>query len=267
MNLAVRGMSRSVIPLALILACWGGAKIFWEVRMQAQQNAMRYHGAQMTRELRDQLGQGMAIALFSGFRAVVADFAWLRVTGAWEDKQWFKVKSLVDLSTTLQPRSILFWEMGGWHMAWNASVDARNNRKEFSELRRIKEERFWIEQGRDIFQRGAENNPERYNLWMQLAMLHQQKRKDYQQAAKYYEIASNRERAPLYLKRFAGYMLQEAGDDAGAYAYWKKLWENQESRANPDMLWDKIEDRMRVLEEKLSIPAEKRIFPNKKVLP
>ena len=25
-------------------------------------------------------------------------------------------------ATTLQPRSVLFWDMAAWHMAWNASA-------------------------------------------------------------------------------------------------------------------------------------------------
>jgi hypothetical protein len=59
-------------------------------------------------------------------------------------------------------------------------------------------------------------------------------------------------------------MYDKAGDDQAAYAAWRALWE----RLTPEQMgqkehWkEKIESNIRRLEQKLSVPYEKRIFPN-----
>lgn len=248
--------------LALVLAGWGAGKVVWEQRLQTEREQLRYHGVIINQAVREQVGQGMMLALLSGFRGVVADFTWLGVTAAWEDKEWFKLKNLIDLTTTLQPRSIMFWEMGGWHLAWNVSQSKRNDPKEPMEARRIKEERFWIEEGRKLFARGAENNPEQYRLWFQLAWIYEQKLKNYREAAVYYRKAAEFPGAPIYLERFAGYALEKAGEDQQAYEYWKQLWARPMPHTDPQRAWDKIEKKIRDLENKLKIPREKRVFPD-----
>jgi hypothetical protein len=248
------------LALALVLAGWGAVKVSWEERLYREREQLRYHGITINREVREQVGQGMMLALLSGFRGVVADFTWLGVTGAWEEKEWFKVKNLIDLATTLQPRTLLFWEMGGWHLAWNASIEKRNNPFEPSEARRIKEERFWIEEGRKLFVRGAENNPDRYQLWLQLAWINDQKIKNYHEAAYYYRKVTSFPDAPIYLERFVGYALEKAGEDQAAYDYWKELWRRPLPHTDPQRAWDKIEKKIRDLENKLKIPREQRVF-------
>jgi tetratricopeptide (TPR) repeat protein len=255
-------MRRSTVLLALLLAGWGAVKVGWEERLRLERERLRFHGAPVNMHVREQMGQGMTLALLSGFRGVVADFVWLGVTGAWTEKEWFKVKNLVDLATTLQPRSLMFWEMGGWHLAWNASIDKRMNPAEPSEARRIREERFWIEEGRKVFQRGAENNPDRYRMWLQLAWVYDQKLKNFPEAARYYRKAASYEEAPIYIERFAGYALEKAGDDQAAYDYWKGLWMRPLPRTDPQRAWDKIEAKIRALENKLKIPRDKRVFPD-----
>ena len=70
------------------------------------------------------------LAALSGFRAVVADLLWIQAHTAWENTDWGRMKLLFDTVTTLQPRAIVFWEGAAWHMAWNASVAALENRSE-----------------------------------------------------------------------------------------------------------------------------------------
>jgi hypothetical protein len=72
--------------------------------------------------------------------------------------------------------------------------------------------------------------------------------------------------APIYLERFPAIMYDRfhANDDQAAYVQWKALWE----RLTPDQRkmrlheGDRIEAEIRLLEQKLSVPNEKRVFPN-----
>ena len=161
----------------------------WEQDIARQQDLLRYQGVAMTRQLRDQLTQGLTIGVLAGMRSIVADMVWLDVTVAWENDQWFKMDSLINLCTSLQPRSVVFWDYGGWQLAWNVSVAAEQNLKEHNELRRLHDRRFWIMQGLDVFKRGIENNPESHELWERTGQLYEQRLHDYRMAATYFQKA------------------------------------------------------------------------------
>jgi hypothetical protein len=254
---------RRAFLVALLLGLWAPFKVAWEKQIGAEQDRLRYHGIVMTRQLRDQLGQGFSIGVLSGAGSVVADFLWIDVTVAWENQEWFKITSYINLCTTLQPRSITFWDIGGWHLAWNASVAAADDVHEPNPLRRLKASRYWIERGLDVYKRGIENNPESWKLWADTGSLYQQRLGDFRMAAYYYGQASERPGAPVFYERFPAIMDQNAGDDRAAYEAWKVLWLRltPAERAQPLHEGDRIQKEIRRLEAKLGIPPEKRVFP------
>jgi hypothetical protein len=255
---------RRAFFIALVLIGWAPFKIAWEQNIARQQDLLRYRGVAMTRQLRDELTQGLTIGVLAGMRSIVADFVWLDVTVAWEDEQWFKMDSLINLCTSLQPRSVVFWDYGGWQLAWNVSVAAEQNVKEHNELRRLHDRRFWIMKGLGVFKRGIENNPESSELWERTGQLYEQRLHDDRTAAYYFQRASELPGAPVYLERFPAIMYENAGDDWDAYASWKALWERlTPAQREEKQHWkEKIESHIRKLETKLSIPKEKRVFPN-----
>ena len=268
---------RRAAIIALILGLWAPFKIIWEREIAREQSILRYGSVAMTRQLRDELGQGLTIGVLSGMGSVVADLLWLDVEIAWEHQDWFKMGGYINLCTALQPRSITFWDIGGWHLAWNASDSALED-PTLPELRRLKAARFWIDKGLEIYKRGIENNPEHYKLWADTGLLYQSRladrekrmglneaaRKDYEMAGYYYSKANERADAPIFLERFPAYMYQNAGDDRAAYAEWCKLWNKltPAQRDQPQHAKDKMEQNIQRLENKLAIPQEKRIFPN-----
>ena len=257
---------RRAMLIALILGIWAPFKIAWEQDITRQQDSLRYNGVVMTRHLRDELGQGLTIGVLSGMRSVVADLVWLQVTTAWEDQEWFRMGGLINLCTSLQPRAPIFWDLGGWQLAWNASVSAAHDPTQPDALRRLKASRFWIDKGLDVYQRGLENNPEYWQLWRDTAMLYDQRLRDYKKAAYYYKKASQFPNAPVFLERFPAIMFDKihGNDPEAAYAEWKELWERltPEQREQKQHWKEKIESNIRELEQKLSIPKEKRVFPN-----
>ena len=277
-GLPLRLRLRRAFLVALILGIWAPFKIMWEQDITRQQDMLRYHGVTMTRQLRDELGQGLSIGVLSGMRSVVADLVWLQVTQAWEDEEWFRMGGLINLCTSLQPRASTFWDIGGWHLAWNASIGALMDRKEPNDLKRLKASQFWIQKGLEIYKRGIENNPEYWRLRADTGLLYQQRLAQnearmglkeasadhYRKAAEYYQQATELANCPTFYERFPAYMYENAGDDQAAYEYWKGLW----NRLTPQQLEekqhakDKIESSIRKLEQKLSVPKEKRVFPN-----
>ena len=263
-GLPLRSRLRRAALVALLLGLWAPFKIVWEQHIAREQDFLRYRGAPMSRQLRDELGQGLTIGVLSGMRSVVADFVWLNVTVAWENEEWFRMGGYINLCTALQPRAPVFWNMGAWHLAYNASIAAMEDPTQPNELRRIKASRFWIDRGLEIYKRGIENNPTNWRLWSDTGMLYDKRIKDYQTAAYYYQKASEMPDAPIYLERFPAIMYGEAGNDQAAYASWRALWERltPQEREMKFHWKEKIESNIRRLEQKLSIPKEKRVFPN-----
>lgn len=263
----VRFPWQRVALIALVVCLWGPVKLAWEIGIERQQNELRYHGIAVTHQLRDQLSQGLTIGILAGFRNIVADFVWLQVTVAWEKYEWFKMDALINLVTSLEPRSITFWENGGWQLAWNVSIFVKDDvAHQPNVLRRMHDARFWIFRGLDVYERGIENNPTSYELWKSLGLLYQDRLHDYYNAAYCYGRASQFPDAPVYLERFPAIMMGPpfAHDDWKAYELWKELWfrltpAQRQEKAH----WqEKIISNIRQLENTLNVPPEKRVFPN-----
>ncbi|HPA19932.1 MAG TPA: hypothetical protein PLU30_19435 [Verrucomicrobiae bacterium] len=251
---------RAWLAAALLLGGWGAFKLPLERALGAEQVRLRYGGARVTPEMRDLVSQGAAMALLSGFRGAVADYLWVVAHTYWEQREWFRMHRLMELVCLLQPRSVLFWDMSSWHMAWNIAHDARNDPDEPRLAKRLWAERKWIDAGRQLLQRGVENIPDRYELWARLAWLLDQRVGDHAAAAENWRRAASFPGAPAYASRQVGYQLEMAGKLDEAYRYWRELWAaHPQKSGEPFMLWDRIADRIRQLEDRLQIPPGQRL--------
>ena len=262
---AMRFPWQRVVWILVIICAWAPFKVMWEVSIEKQQDQLRYHGVQMTRSLRDQLSQGLTIGILAGFRNIVADFIWLEVTDAWTKYEWFKMDSLINLATSLEPRSILFWDNGGWQLAWNVSVFVSDDVvHQPNKLRRLHDARFWMYRGLDVYKRGIANNPTSYQLWISTGELYQDRLADYWDAADAYGRASALPGAPVYVERFQAIMLQKGGYKEQSYEAWKALWFRlTPAQREEKQHWkEKIISNIKLLEKQLNVPPEKRVFPN-----
>jgi hypothetical protein len=150
----------------------------------------------------------------------------------------------------------MFWDMAAWHMAWNASVAARENPKQPNEALRIKAQREYFNLGRDFLERGIRNNPDRHLLHERLGMLYKEKVQDHCAASEQYRLAAQFPNAPSYEKRFAAYELSYCpGHEREAYEMLVKLYQMGEKEHLPTLL-----SRLNFLEETLHIPLEQRVY-------
>jgi len=246
----------------LFIALFGVAKMNFEQRLTEEHRAAYFHGAKLTLDLRQKVGQAGFLAALSGFRSIVADLLWIKAHIEWENTEWGRMALLFNTVTTLQPRNVMFWDMSAWHMAWNASLAARQDPRLPREALRIKAQREYFDLGRDFLLRGIENNPDRYKLYESMAYLAKEKYLDPVVAAEYYAKAARISGSPSYLKRFAAYELSYCpGREREAYDQLKALYEMGKHERLPTLLY-----RLKVLEEKLGIPKEQRVggLPAKK---
>jgi tetratricopeptide (TPR) repeat protein len=231
-----------------------------ESRLSEQHRSAYFHQAQLELGLREQVGQLGFLAALSGFRSLVADVAFIQAHVAWERTEWGRVFLLFREATTLQPRSVMFWDMAAWHMAWNASVAAMNDSSQPNEYLRRKAQKEYFALGRDFLERGIKNNPDRPELYESLGRLYKDKLGDHAAAARCYERAAALPGAPEYDKRFAAYELSFApGHEQEAYTALRQLYDLGEHERLPTLL-----SRLKYLEAALNIPLHERISPSEK---
>ncbi|MCS7009716.1 MAG: hypothetical protein NZL93_07245, partial [Chthoniobacterales bacterium] len=219
-----------------------------------------FQGANFTPALREQLGQMGFLAALGGFRSLVAALLWVEVQYAWERTEWGRMNALLQAVTTLQPRSIPYWDMAAWHMAWNAATAARNDPTQPGEALRIRAERQYWNIGRDYLERGIQNNPDRAALYERLGVLLRDKYGDHCAAAEAFLEGAKRADAPSYLPRIAAYELAKCpGREKEAYNYLQEIFEKSPKNQTPTAKRILIE-----LEEKLCIPVKSRLIKDSK---
>jgi hypothetical protein len=247
---------RLLVLIAAVLA-FGAARLPLEHGLLEEYRALHFQGVDFNLSLRENLGQSVFIAALSGFRSIVADGLFIQAEAAWENTEWGRVLLLFRQATTLQPRSVLFWDTGAWHMAWNASAAALNDQKIPRQALRVKAAREYYEIGKDFLERGIRFNPDKPQLYESLARLYQQKYNDHLRASETYAQAAQRPGAPSYDKRFAAYELSYCpGHEREAYEELRRIYDTGEREHLPTLI-----ARLKALEEKLNVPAGQRIPP------
>ena len=247
-----------VLLVLLILIVLGAIKLPIERDLAVIHRQEHFRGVEFNLDLREKLGQLGFIAALSGFRAIVADALFIQAHVAWERTEWSRVLLLFRHVTTLQPRSILFWDMAAWHMAWNASVAAMNDRAQPRLALRVKAQREYFALGKDFLERGIKNNPDRPELYETLARLYREKYKDHERASEFFAKAAALPGAPRYNRRFSAYELSYCeGREREAYDRLRQLYDEGEKERLPTLI-----TRLKFLENKLGIPQDQRI-PNR----
>ncbi len=247
-------MIRGAIVIFLLFV-FGALRLSTEATLTEQHRSAYFHEAQLGLDLREQIGQLGFLAALSGFRSLVADVVFIQAHVAWERTEWGRVFLLFREATTLQPRSVMFWDMAAWHMAWNASVAALQDPTQPNESLRRKAQKEYFALGQDFLERGIKNNPDRPELYESLARLYKEKLDDHAAAARCYGRAAALPGAPEYDKRFAAYELSFApGHEREAYAALRQLYDRGEHERLPTLL-----KRLKYLEEALDIPLHERI--------
>jgi hypothetical protein len=250
-------MNRRMVIAVLALLVFGVVRMPFEVQLEKDHRAAYFHGAKLDLSLRAKIGQMGFLAALSGFRAFVADVLWLHAHALWERTEWGPMKVDLDAVTSLQPRCLLFWSQASWHMAFNASVSAfEDKKKQPREALRLKARDEYYKLGEDYLLRGIENNPDVYNLYADLGNLYQWKMKEHCKAADMYAKASAFADAPVFYHRFYYYELAQCpGHEREAYEALLKLYKAGEREHLPTLLkW------LGILQEKLNVPADQKIY-------
>ena len=246
-------MIRAVLVLFLLLV-FGAARLPLEQALAREFVHSHVRAPQLNLAVREQVGQLGYAAALSGFRSIVADIVFIQAQTAWEQTEWARLLLLLRQTTTLQPHSILFWDVAAWHMAWNASAAVIRDESQPLGMR-LRKQREYFALGKDFLERGISNNPDKPQLYEAMARLYQQKYNDHEKASEYYAKAAPLPGAMSYDRRFSAYELSYcAGREQEAWQRLRELYDEGEKERLPTLI-----KRLKFLEEELHVPAGERI--------
>ena len=206
--------------------------------------------------VRERVTQNEFIAALGGFRSLVADLLWIEAQTDWEHVEYGKMNVKFSTVTALVPHNVMFWDMAGWHMAYNASVAVMEDRNEPKIAVRKKHQREYFLLGKDYVERGIANNPQSAVLNHQLGEIYQRKLEDHLAASAAYDRAATCPDALSYEKRMAAYELAKVpGHEREAWQRLRALYD-----MGPQERLPTLEKDLRALEEKLDLPPEQRVY-------
>lgn len=201
------------------------------------------------------------VGLLGGFRAVTADFLWVRANADWEEQDLPTTQTLIKLVTTVDSRPLLFWINGarmiGYDMpVWRIDAAAR----EGGELPAVAQAQVFEEQARaalDLLERARVYHPAEPLLLIEMGSIRHRKLGDLAGAAELYRQAALLPGAPYYAARIRGEMLRQLGRDREALAWLVEVHRGL-PRDDPMAMADIVLGRIRELEDKLQVPAPER---------
>ena len=241
--------------VAVFVLTFGALRLPVETRLAGEQRG-NINNVSVDLSLRAKLGQLGFLAALSGFRTLVADLLWIQANADWQRVEYGPMNLLFNTVTTLTPHNINFWDESSWHMAYNASVAAMDNRKQPSIARRKKAQLEYFLIGVDFLKRGIANNPRSYLLHQSLGIIYRDKLDDYCDASAEFDKAAALPGVPTYTKRFAAYALSKCpGHERLAWERLRKLYD-----MGPQERLPTLESDLKAMENALNLPENQRIF-------
>ncbi len=213
--------------------------------------------------IKDALGQGITVGLLGGFRAIAADFFWLRTNSFWEDSDLPGTQTSIKMVTAIDPRPLYFWlngsrmiayDMPHWRIARAGGYEATPSLVQ----RRFDEEQSQVAikylEGAFAF------HPEHPLLTLEIGNIYLNRLKDLEKASEYYMQATKHPEAPFYAARIYAELLRKLNRKPEAYAFLKNLHPKLDA-TNPFAQAAIVLERIRELEDELSVPPALRFRP------
>jgi len=218
--------------LAIGLLAAGALRTTWEQPMHDEFKTAGLLSPPVTIGTRDRIGQTSTAVALGGLRTLVATFLNIRAFSYFSDKRWDDVAGTYDLIVDLAPQTIEYWDMGSWHMAYNAAGYYRTD-STLPAARRREAWQSWIRRGEAFVSRGIRNNPDNWVLWADLGRIYDapDKLRDYSKAVEAFRASTNTGKAQSYVRRRELYALARCpGREKEALGMAREMSENPSNR-------------------------------------
>ncbi|HEY5550838.1 MAG TPA: hypothetical protein VIK52_03055 [Opitutaceae bacterium] len=209
------------------------------------------------------VGQGVVAGLLGGFRALAADFLWLKANSNWEEMDLPATQTTIRAVTAIDPRQLYFWVNGARMIAydmpvWRIERAGGPDAVPASVQARIDEEQARVALGllADA-QRFHADNP---TLVIEVANIHLRRLGDVATAAQLYREAAELPGAPFYAARIHAELLRNLGRRHEALE-WLVGVHPTLPRDVPEAMSGIVLARIHELEDELGVSAESRYNP------
>lgn len=176
--------------------------------LRSEQPALRLDSAGVA------AGQGVTLGLLGGFRAIVADFTWLRLHVIWEKRDLPGTETLLRLVTAIDPRPLYFWVNGARILAFDMTAWRIADAGGYDAVPPELQEKLGAEQARLAIRRiedAMKFHPANASLWIEKANIELNRLHDTAAAAGSYRTAWEQPGAPDYAARLHAELLKRLG--------------------------------------------------------
>jgi tetratricopeptide (TPR) repeat protein len=186
--------------------------------------------------LQGALGQGVTVGLLGGFRAIVADFFWIKTNSVWEGNDLPATQTFIKLVTAIDPRPLYFWQNGARMIAydmpnWRIVEEGGYDVVPQARQRQIDEEQSAVALA--YLNEAFGHHPNSALLHVEIANVYLNRLKDQASAAEAYRRASEQPNAPYFAARIYAELLRRLGRTAEAYDWLKQLYVKLPKVADP----------------------------------
>jgi hypothetical protein len=186
--------------------------------------------------LQGALGQGVTVGLLGGFRAIVADFFWIKTNSVWEGNDLPATQTFIKLVTAIDPRPLYFWQNGARMIAydmpnWRIVEEGGYDVVPQARQRQIDEEQSAVALA--YLNEAFGHHPNSALLHVEIANVYLNRLKDQASAAEAYRRASEQPNAPYFAARIYAELLRRLGRTAEAYEWLKQLYVKLPKVADP----------------------------------
>jgi hypothetical protein len=224
--------------------------------------------------LQGALGQGVTVGLLGGFRAIVADFFWIKTNAVWEDSDLPATQTFIKLVTAIDPRPLYFWQNGSRMIAydmpnWRIVAEGGYDAVPQARQRQIDEEQSGV--ALKYLREAFGHHPDAALLHIEIANVYLNRLKDTASAAKAYRLAAQQPNAPFYAGRIYAELLRRMGRNAEAYAWLKNLYSKLPKAADEaagvtafqveSAMAPVVLERIRELEQELNVAESESFKP------
>ena len=223
--------------------------------LRAEQPALRLGSAGAA------AGQGVTLGLLGGFRAIVADFTWLRLHVVWEQRDLAATDTLLRLVTTIDPRPLYFWVNGARIIAFDMTAWRIAEAGGHDLLSAVQRDRLGAEQARlaiRLLEEAMTFHPGNAALWIERANIELNRLRDSAAAAESYRKAWEQPGAPTYAARLHAELLRRLGRKAEALVWLTRLHPQLPPEEEGTEL---VLSRIRDLERELGVPVMQTYRP------
>ncbi|MFC5051262.1 hypothetical protein ACFPK9_11655 [Rubritalea spongiae] len=153
-----------------VLALFGALRMPFEQSLSKELQDRQVLSPAFDMEARASLSQKGFIASFGSLRPTLAALYALRTSGELSRSDWSGLEDSFESIVLLDPYNAYYWDLGSWHMAYNAASASRENR-DLAPLKRMKLAEEYTRKGENFLDRGIRANPESYELRMAKARM------------------------------------------------------------------------------------------------